>query len=254
MSEIFVSPERPVAAPALLRLNPDLDRARLSAQFAAHGHVRVEQLFASDAMAAAVRDELEARGDWVQVINSGDKIYELSREVRSQMSFDRLRALDDAVMLGARDGFQHRYESIRLCDDPSVTPPADNVADALTRWMSSKEMLDFVRRVTGHPEIDFADAQATSYAPGDFLTGHDDQVPGKSRHAAYVLGVTQGWRIEWGGLLMFHDRHASAFHGVAPGFNTLDLFQVPSVHSVSLVSPAADRRRLSVTGWLRSRG
>jgi Rps23 Pro-64 3,4-dihydroxylase Tpa1-like proline 4-hydroxylase len=30
-------------------------------------------------------------------------------------------------------------------------------------------------------------------------------VAGKNRVAAYVLNLTPRWRVEWGGLLMFHD-------------------------------------------------
>ena len=252
MSDASLSPERPLAPPMPFRLNPDLDRAALAERFAADGHVRVQNLLAFDD-AAALRDALEARDDWMQVINSGDKIFELSRAVRSQMPDARQRALDDAVMQGACEGFQHRYESIRLCDDPAALRPGGDAATAFALWLSSSGVLDFLRAITARPAIDFADAQATSYAPGDFLTGHDDQVAGKARHAAYVFGLTERWRIEWGGLLMFHDPDGSSFRGVAPGFNTLDLFDVPVVHSVSLVSPAAPRRRLSVTGWLRCR-
>jgi SM-20-related protein len=66
-------------------------------------------------------------------------------------------------------------------------------------FMSSAEMPAFFREVTGAPEIDLADAQATAYSPGDFLTAHSDDVSGKGRRAAYVLGLTRGWRTDRGG-------------------------------------------------------
>jgi len=43
-------------------------------------------------------------------------------------------------------------------------------------------------------------------------------------------------------------------HGAAaiiPGFNRLNLFRVPQVHSVSEVSQASPFRRYALTGWLR---
>ena len=102
-------------------------------------------------------------------------------------------------------------------------------------------------------QVAFADAQATAYAPGDFLTGHDDAVGGKKRLAAYVFGLTPVWRVEWGGLLLFHGSDGDVDAGLAPRFNTLNVFAVPQTHSVSMVTRAAPSRRYSITGWLRAR-
>ena len=104
--------------------------------------------------------------------------------------------------------------------------------------------------ITGIADPVFTDGQVTAYGHGDFLTGHDDDLAGSGRAAAFVLGLTPQWRLEWGGLLMFHELGQVPFWGMGPQFNTLDLFAVPKYHSVSLVSPAAPRRRYSITGWL----
>jgi Rps23 Pro-64 3,4-dihydroxylase Tpa1-like proline 4-hydroxylase len=113
-------------------------------------------------------------------------------------------------------------------------------------------MLDLLRAVTRHEELAFTDGQATAYGPGDFLTGHDDDVAGKNRLAAYVYGLTPNWRVEYGGLLLFHETHDRTVSGLAPRFNSLDLFRVPRRHSVSQVTAAAPHHRYAVTGWLRS--
>ncbi len=113
-------------------------------------------------------------------------------------------------------------------------------------------MRDVLRIITGEPAIRFADLQATAYSPGDFLTGHDDRFAGKNRLAAYVLGLTPVWRIEWGGLLVMHGEDPSASRAYPPLMNILTLFDVPQMHSVSEVSRAAAYRRYSVTGWLRA--
>jgi Rps23 Pro-64 3,4-dihydroxylase Tpa1-like proline 4-hydroxylase len=118
--------------------------------------------------------------------------------------------------------------------------------------MQSAELLDFLRDVTGHGDLAFTDGQATAYGTGDFLTGHDDDVAGKGRLAAYVFGLTPYWRLEYGGLLLFHGEHDRTVTGNVPRFNVLDLFRVPQQHSVSIVTPAAPHRRFAVTGWLRS--
>jgi Rps23 Pro-64 3,4-dihydroxylase Tpa1-like proline 4-hydroxylase len=112
--------------------------------------------------------------------------------------------------------------------------------------------LAFLRDITRLAGIDFADMQATAYAPGDFLTPHTDDVAGKNRVAAYVLNLTPKWEVEWGGMLAIHDPEANRVLGLPPAFNRLNLFAVPRLHSVTEVTRIAPNRRYSLTGWLRS--
>lgn len=236
----------------MFRLNPALDRAALTESFAAAGRVQVRDfLVAEDA--AALHAEMRSRDDWVQIVNSGDKLFELDRPARSALPADQREALDRAVYAGAREGFQHRYEAIRVPDGKQEREASVDAFARFALWLSTGEARDFLRAVTGRDEMAFADAQATAYSPGDFLTGHDDAVEGKHRLAAYVFALTPQWRTEWGGLLLFHDPEGDVERGLVPRFNTLNLFAVPRMHSVSEVSRAAPWRRYSITGWLRSR-
>lgn len=232
------------------RLHPAIDVAALRRSFAARGRVRISEFLVVDD-AIRLREHLSARTDWRQVLNSGDKLFELDRPTRDAMTSAQRAALDTAVLAGARDGFQYRYESIRVPDGAAARVGTDDALTALATWLSGGEAMALFRAVTGAADIDYADAQATAYAPGDFLTAHDDAVAGKGRRAAYVLGLSAGWRIEWGGALLFH-RAEGEIEGVAPAFNTLDLLAVPQLHSVSMVTGSAPYRRYSVTGWLRA--
>ena len=67
-----------------------------------------------------------------------------------------------------------------------------------------------------------------------------------------MLNLTPGWRIEWGGLLLFHDEDGHVAEGYAPKFNSLNIFRVPQWHSVSQVASYVDQPRLAITGWIRS--
>lgn len=230
-------------------LAPDLDIDAARRVFAATGHVRLSP-FLTDTAAAQLHAQLRARDDWRQVVNSGDKLYELSRADRAALTPAQLATFDNAVMAGAREGFQYRYETIRLPDGDA--PAAGEPLAAVTRSLSEGAGRGLLRRIVGTDAIDFADGQATAYSPGDLLTGHDDAVSGKQRHAAYVLGLTPVWRVEWGGLLLFHEP-GNKVTGVSPGYNSIDLFAVPRLHSVSQVTAAAAYRRYAITGWLRSR-
>jgi Rps23 Pro-64 3,4-dihydroxylase Tpa1-like proline 4-hydroxylase len=168
------------------------------------------------------------------------------------MSKAKLEALETAVLVGARKGFQHRYEAVRVPDEEAERKTSTDMLAKFALWLSQGEARDLLRVVAGTDAIDFADAQGTCYSPGDFLTAHTDENPGKYRHGAYVFSLTPQWQIDWGGLLLFHGQDGNVDFGITPRFNALNIFAVPQVHSVSMVNRIAPYRRYSITGWLRS--
>ena len=232
-----------------LRLNPDLDVHALAREYAASGRIRIHGLLATDGL-AELYYHLDEREDWWHLTNTPDGVIELDRAARAAMSAEEKAALDAQVFEQAQLGFQYRYEGLRVPGDGEAAPE-DDPLNEFAELMSSEPMLDMLRAVTGYSELSFTDGHATAYGPGDFLTGHDDDVVGKDRLAAYVYGLTPRWRLEWGGLLLFHGNNESSVTGQVPRFNTLDLFSVPQRHSVSIVTPSATSRRYSITGWLR---
>lgn len=232
-------------------LNPAIDEAAAVAAYGAEGRVRLPALLAPR-QAEAFHAQLSARADWQMVLNSDDKVVELSREARLAMTDAQRAALDTAVYASARAGFQYRFETLRVPDGAQDRQGSADPLFAFAQWLSEGPARDLLRRITGVAAIAFADAQGTAYAPGDFLTGHDDHIEGKSRHAAYVFGLNPTWRAEWGGALLFHGPDGS-LSGHTPGFNTLDIFRVGQMHSVSEVTRSAAYRRYSITGWLRGR-
>jgi Rps23 Pro-64 3,4-dihydroxylase Tpa1-like proline 4-hydroxylase len=230
------------------RINPELDRPALRREYDQTGRVRVYGLLEDGAI--QLYEHLLARTDWIHLINGDSGIRELTPAAKAALSAKEWAQIEAAAHARVKEHFQYRYEAVRvnaaeqaLMDDP--------LAD-FARFMQSAELLDFLRDVTGHGDLAFTDGQATAYGTGDFLTGHDDDVAGKGRLAAYVFGLTPYWRLEYGGLLLFHGEHDRTVTGNVPRFNVLDLFRVPQQHSVSIVTPAAPHRRFAVTGWLRS--
>ena len=231
-------------------LNRALDPAGIAQAFAATGIASIPDILSPES-AAALHAMLRRRDDWRQVIGGEDKLFELDRAARAAMSEQQHKELDRAVYASARDRFQYRYETLRVPDDPAERSLSADPLVAFASWWSSEAVLPFLRVATGLTGIAFADLQATAYSPGDFLTAHDDAVDGKNRLAAYVLNLTPGWRIEWGGLLAFHEEGAPDVTALAPAFNRLNVFRVPRRHSVTEVTRAAAYRRYSLTGWLR---
>lgn len=234
----------------MFTLDPTLDLAALADTYRRDGRVVIDDPLPAET-ALLLASHLRQRDDWRKLVLSGERVVEFDRAGWAAIPPDRAEALNLAVYAAARAGFQFRFDSIRVSDtvqdrEADMTPLGD-----FTRWMSSATMLDTLRTITDAGDVQFADAQATAYAPGDFLTAHDDAVAGKHRRAAYVFGLTPGWRPEWGGLLLFHGQGGD-LRAVAPGFNRLTIFAVPQNHSVSEVTRAAPARRYSITGWLRA--
>ncbi|QDP19748.1 2OG-Fe(II) oxygenase [Sphingomonas xanthus] len=232
-------------------LNPSLETASIAAELAASGRVQVADFLVPEA-AEMLASALPDSAPWRHVLNAGDNVYELDANALDSMPAEQRSALEQKVDREAGQGFQFRFDTIRVPDDADQRD--DSALHRFATFMSGDPARGWLRSVTGCYAIDFADCQATRYRPGHFLTRHDDAVEGKQRHFAYVLSLTGGWRAEWGGLLHFPGEDEPRIEAFVPRFNMLTLFAVGQPHSVSQVASYAPRARLSVTGWLRSRG
>ena len=232
-------------------LNPEVDLDKLAADFAAAGRIHIPG-FLKQGTAERLYSHLRARSDWRLVINQGEKLFELDREAQAALGDAERAKLELAVYQAARDEFQFRFETIRVPDARACRAGDSSLLSHFASFLCAPATLKAFQHVTGCAAIGFADAQATAYGPGHFLTAHDDEVTGKARLAAYVFNLTPRWRAEWGGLLMFHGGDGHIEEAYLPFFNSLNLFRVPQPHSVSYVVPYVPHRRYAVTGWLRS--
>ena len=239
----------PIRPAPLFRVNPDLDLDSLARTYREQGRVRIYGLL--DEGAIELHQYFEASDHWIHLIGADGDVLELDKAKRAAMSDEQWAEIEQAAYLRARDRFQYRYQALRVPEDEEIGQ-SDDPLTAFALLMQSPEMIDLLRAITGFGGLAFTDGQATAYGPGDFLTAHDDDVAGKNRVAAYVFGLTPHWRVEYGGILLFHGEADRTVEGLAPRFNTLDLFSVPQRHSVSMITPCAPHRRYAVTGWLRA--
>ncbi|WP_126176270.1 2OG-Fe(II) oxygenase [Tsuneonella rigui] len=233
-----------------IELNPRPDAPLLAARYATEGAVSVPG-FLSPASAEELAAELAQAELWVEIFRAGEKVYEMPHAqflaLPAAQKDELRRKIEDA----ARGGLQYRYRAIRVSEDAAERMTRGLALDRFADALNAPATIDLLRTITGSASLDFADAQATDYRAGDFLTTHDDAIEGKNRVAAYVYSLTSHWQADWGGLLLFE--RGAEVTGFVPDYNVLRLFAVPSTHHVSYVAPWVDARRLSVTGWLRSR-
>lgn len=230
-------------------LSPRADLDELASCFAKDGFVSIEP-FLSDSTARALAMDLSQRSDWVEVLRGERETFDMPVAAFEALEPEQRRRLEDLVWQRAATEFQFRFRSVRVPDVRRERKPHEDVVHGFAEFMCSDASLELMRRLTGIPEISFADAQATAYSAGHFLTSHDDEVAGKGRVAAYVLSLTDDWSADWGGHLVFPGQ--GTISGFMPGFNCLRIFAVPRPHSVTFVPPFVTATRYSVTGWLRT--
>lgn len=232
-------------------LNPDLDYAALAEQFGADQRLRVADLLAP----AAARNLLDSLPtvpfEYTFHVNGQNHV--ASKPDMLALTAEQRQKLQSDMHAAAADGIGFFYASYMLTQSRrDVASGALLRVHELLDFLNSEDMLAFVSRVSGRNDLRSADGQVTAYTPGHYLTRHRDRIDGEERRLAYVLGLTEEWHPDWGGLLQFFDDDGTPRDAWAPRFNSLALFDVRHVHSVTYVTPYARKPRLSVTGWFRA--
>ena len=228
-------------------LNPGLDGAGLAEAFARQRLIQIPSVLGT-ASAERLHRALTHETPWTLSHN----IDGTCRQVANLAPEDRLKlALGDRHR--ARENFAFFHDSHALSDDGEPYARPGHPFAGLVSFLNAPGFLSFIRRVTGLDEIGLADAEATLFRPGDYLTRQDGTAAGKNRLAAYVLSMTPAWRLDWGGALEFIGGSGHIAKGFVPNFNTLTVFAVPRIHFVSQVALHGGLR-YAVSGWLRSGG
>lgn len=244
------APARAGSEPAV-RLAPGLDVAAVARVYRAAGRVHVPAILEREA-AARVHRCLVEEVPWQLHFNDGERTVDLPGEQVEQLPEATRSALFGAIHSSPASRFQFLFDNFSLWDAQRAGTHGALYAMRVLEFLNGAPFLDFVRQVTGNASITFADAQATRYRSGHFLTCHDDVAEGKGRIAAYVLNFTPQWRADWGGILQFVAADGHLSEGYTPAFNALNLFRVPQPHAVSYVTPFARGARYSISGWLRA--
>jgi Rps23 Pro-64 3,4-dihydroxylase Tpa1-like proline 4-hydroxylase len=219
--------------------------------YARSGRVHIAHALSNESAYRAYRS-LAEEVPWQLHLNDGDCAFDIGGDQVRAMPESTQAQLYARVNANAASGFQYLFDNFPLSDAHALGRNLELYAMRVFEFVNSPEFLEFARRVVGDERIAFADAQATRYRSGHFLTQHDDALEARERIAAYVLNLTPEWRADWGGILNFLDGDGHVAEGYTPVFNALNLFKVPQPHAVSYVTPFAKGARYSISGWLRS--
>jgi SM-20-related protein len=241
-----------------LHLNPKIDPEYYAEIYDRDQLVQIPNIF-SDEVAEAIEHLLRKSMSWRLVFPEpdpaapgGDRVVQLTNEDIARMGRDAMSANIREVMTRAADNYGYLYNAYPMIEAYTNNWDSGHPIHTLTEFLNSSEFLDFGRRVIGAESITKADAQATLYARGHFLTRHVDTGFENERQCAYTFGFTQNWQTDWGGLLMMIDDNFDVTRAFLPRFNALSLFDGRAMHAVSPVSPFAGDARFQITGWLRN--
>jgi SM-20-related protein len=233
-----------------IRFNPLLDVEGASRVFAQRGRVRIADVL-ERVSAARLHGCLAAEVPWRLTYNEGSKNIFLDSAGLEQLGERKQHELVQSILTRAQEHFQYLFRSYPMVTTYVQGEDPELFLHYVFEWLNDPRTLEVMRTITGIDTLRKANAQATLYRPGHFLTQHDDSgYPEQHRRVAYVLNMTQGWRAEWGGQLQFLTASGEVEETWMPNYNSLTLFKVPTPHIVSYVAPFATRSRYAITGWL----
>jgi Rps23 Pro-64 3,4-dihydroxylase Tpa1-like proline 4-hydroxylase len=239
----------------LFALDPGVDRQAAAARFASSGRVQIRDFLVEDSARNILRI-LSSETPWgIAWQAEKDGPHGLRRQEFAALTPAEKRLVSEKITNAMRGrGYAFTYGQYRILNAYLEGWNEHQGLDYLIEHINSDPMLDLVRQVTGLPQLQKADAQATLYAPTQFLAMHDDSHVAEGSGIAYVMNFcAQEWRPDWGGYLLFYDDEGDVVAGFRPRFNALNLFRVPHKHSVSYVPPFAPVGRFAITGWFRDR-
>ena len=227
-----------------IQMNKDLSIDELASSFSENGIVRISS-FLQDESAAKIRDFLQQNVDYQNAFFVDGSNREASDKEISDLPFDTRQQLYRGIHQSAAKGVGFLYGKHQILDESP-----EYLKNTLS-FLNTTKILELVSSITQNINLNYADGQATRYRSGDFLTRHTDNIPGETRQIAYVLGMTENWHPDWGGLLQFFQQNGEPTNSWSPEYNSLTLFDVKKIHSVTSIAPFTERNRYSITGWYR---
>lgn len=226
-------------------LNPTLDLAQATQDYAVNKKLRVDGIL-PDAQAQQFSKYILGSVEYCQAFFLDGQYREASVEKWRQITAEERQETMKIVFSEAAKGVGFWYGRRAINDECSIE------LQAFLAWLNSEPTLSAIRQITGDNTLKSASAQATRFMPGDFLTRHQDVVAEEQRRIAYVINLSPKWHPDWGGLLQFFELSGKPLEAWSPDFNSLSLFDVRHVHSVTSISNFAPHPRVAISGWFRA--
>ncbi len=242
-----------------IELNPNIDLAPLQAEFQRSRRVRIDNILSPDSAEYILENLMECTAWHLVYSDQTGSPVRLNSDELNELDQQAYSEIQSGLVERASNSYQFIYKFFPIIDaiKTGLLPEASMLYQAAT-FTNSGEFIKFARKLTATDSLVKFDPQASLYEGGHFLNVHDDtsdqRTPSDSsiRRYAVVFGFTKNWSANWGGQTSFYPSPASPIaESWTPGFNTMSIFEVPSLHGVNYVTPFAAKGRYSITGWLR---
>lgn len=182
----------------LISLNSKLDLANIARTYAARGIVQIPNVLEEGA-ASYLHQLLQGSFPWRYLYtNENDEPLHYTKEQLQARGQHAYRKDIEGVLERARENRGFYYQAYPMIEGYLKGWDAGHPIHRVTEFINSPAFLTLGRTVTGLSGITKADAHATAYGRGHFLTRHLDIGEDNERRAAYVLGMTQDWQPDWG--------------------------------------------------------
>lgn len=233
-----------------LEINAGHDYEAMGHALQEEGRLQVPDFFTADTAEYLHKMHVENR-NWYLAYNDGDNYFESPIDELQALPPPQRQRFMNSIYARARTQFQYVFFQYGISQAIELNEQPGHPMHQVHEFVNSEEFLRPMRTVTGDDDVRSADCFASNYAPGHFLTTHDDRHQKDDRVAAYLFGMTKTWDKNWGGHLAFFDDAGDITSALIPSFNTLNIFIVPQMHAVQLVSPFAGANRSNYLGWLQ---
>ncbi|WP_444903913.1 2OG-Fe(II) oxygenase family protein [Microbulbifer sp. CnH-101-E] len=228
------------------KLNSEINLSFWKNEFNNDLKCRVSNLLSDDS-AHLIKNNIQSYAKFKQAHISGKQYSEISKKEFQQLGVNERLSLIKSINKLASNGVGFWYGRQGLNQN---SPP--HLA-SIYNLLSSEEMMSNIREITGMPSLTYLSAQLTAFAPGDFITRHKDDVQSEKRRVAFVYNLSENWHPDWGGLLQFYKNDGTPTESWVPQYNSLCLFDVKHVHSVTCVAPFAPQLRIAISGWFHDK-
>lgn len=229
-------------------LNDHHNLEELHSKFIENGRINIKDAF-QNSVAEKLLQTLTTDVPWQMSYMNGSTPFMVTDEQMEQATPKQIADTYALIDRQAATGFQFCYSHYSVTGENLVYCPESSYLNTFRDFLLSSEFIDFAKSLTGNTEVDKLEILAARYSKKDFLLTHND-IQKPERRIAFVLNLSQGWKVDWGGLLHFLDRDGSVLETYVPTFNSLTFFTVPFPHCVSYVAPFVEQSRYSITGWL----
>ena len=229
-----------------IKINDNINFSDYTETLLNKGRVQIHNFF-TDTSAKKLQKLLVEHSQWYLAYNEFNNFYEIPFDKVESISSEAKTKFMDALYQRAENNFQYVFKQFIISQ--AIQLNEESPINFIDSFVNSTPFLNAMRTITNDKGINWADSIASSYAPGHFLTNHDDIHNKNDRVVAYTIGMTEDWDPNWGGNLVFFDKNNNIEEGFLPRFNTLSVFTIPQQHAVQLVAPFANKERLSLLGW-----